>query len=268
MIYKRISLDPEDPRVFIDTYLSADRRTRARDAMIVIPGGAYANVCSDREGEFIALAYAAHGIHSFVLNYSTGSDVVYPRQLLDLSLAFKYIKEHADELHIDPERIFVVGFSAGGHLAGTLALHHKSAEKIMRLPENYLKPKGVILSYPVVTALAPTNIWTYEFLTGKHFDEISDEEKALHSLECHVTKEAPPAFIWHTSEDTGVPCHGSLMLGMAYRDAGVPFELHIFPRGEHGASLGTEYTSAGNPDFIMPDAEGWLDLSLSWISKQ
>lgn len=264
---KRIYIDENDKRVYIDTYVIKDGRVAPRDAILVIPGGGYGQVCSDREGEFIALAYAARGVNAFVLEYNVEADSVFPSQLLDAARAVKWIKEHAEEFHINPERIFAVGFSAGAHLAGILTVHHSIAEEKLGLPADYLKVRGVVLSYPVVTAYGPTHLGSFKNLSKKPFEELTDDEKRLYSLEFNVKPDTPPAFIWHTSTDTSVPVNGSLKLAMAYHDAKIPVELHVYPNGPHGLALGTEYTSGGMQTHVVPDVCGWLDASVHWMKN-
>ena len=262
MIYERIELGDG---AYLDTYVAESKRLDVADALLVIPGGGYTNVCSDREGENIALAFTARGINSFVLTYRLGPENNFPSQLIDAARAMAHIRENADKYCINPNRIFAVGFSAGGHLAGTLATKHKLAEELLGLPENFARPTGVILSYPVVTALTDTHTWSFEHLLGKPYGEITDEERRTHSLEMNVTETTPPAFIWHTSTDSAVPVCGSLRLAEAYYRAGVPVEVHIFPRGPHGIALASKVTSATSPDFIQPRAEIWVDEACKWI---
>ncbi len=209
-----------------------------------------------------------------MLTYNIDADSVFPSQPRDASLAFKYIKENADKYHIDQKRIFIIGFSAGGHLAGSLSLHHKYMESLLSLgvtdeSENYLKPRGTILSYPVVTVRSPyAHQGSFESLLKKSYSEITDEEKQFHSLECNVAADTPPAFIWHTAADALVPIGNSLMLAEAYAEAGVSFELHIYPEGPHGAGLATEAASMGIKEIVLPDVAKWHGLSSSWIKKQ
>ncbi len=265
MIQERIYLDPDNDKVFLDTYAVNNPRVTPRDAMLVIPGGGYAHV-ADREGEPIAFAFLANGINSFVLTYAVDEKAVFPTQLLNAAAAIKHIKDNAEKYHINPDRIFVVGFSAGGHLTGTVLTHHKLAENIMGLPENYLKPRGGILSYPVVTAYGKTHKGSFTNLLKKPFDEYTEEEKMFHSIEKNITSETAPAFIWHTSQDTGVPIDGSLKLAQAYYDVGTPVELHIYPYGPHGVALAREHTVALYGDgTIQPRAEAWLPEAVKWI---
>lgn len=266
MISERIYLG-EDKVAYLDTYVVADGRIAPREAMLVIPGGGYANVCIDREGESIALAFLARGINAFVLNYHVGVTNNYPTHLLDAARAMVHIRENAEKYHINPERIFAVGFSAGGHLCATLATKHKVAEELLGLEKDYARPHAVVLSYPVITAMHPTHKGTYYNLVGKPFEEIPEDVRALHSHELHIDGDTPPAFIWHTATDIAVPPIGSLRLAEAYIDAGVPVELHLYPRGSHGIALAVEHTSAGNQCHIDGKTAGWVDDAIEFLKS-
>ncbi len=251
--------------VFLEVYAVDDKRLAPRDAVLVIPGGGYEFVCLDREGEKTALAYVARGVNAFELNYRASKDDVFPMHLEYAALAMNYIREHAEEYNVNPERIFAEGYSAGGHLCGALATMHKFAEKRLGLPENAARPRGVVLSYPVITAYGPTHEQSFANLLNKPFAELTEEEKSLHSLERQVTPETPPAFIWHTATDGCVPVQGSLKYAMACADNGVPFTLHIYPYGPHAICLGTEYVGTPTLDAAQPLAEGWFDASIKWM---
>ena len=264
MIQERIFFDESDNRVWLDVYAVNDPVNTPRDAVLVIPGGGYRGV-SEREGQYTAFALLGRGINAFVLRYSVGAHAKYPRQLLDAAGALKHIKENVEKYHINPDRIFALGYSAGGHLLGTLVTRHSFAEREMSLPEDYLKVRGAIFCYPVVTAYGATHIGSFENLLKKPFDEYTEEEREFFSIERHITEKTPPAFIWHTSEDKTVPINGTLRLCRAYSEAGQPVELHIYPYGVHGIALGTEYTSNGREDHIQPRATVWIDEALKWM---
>jgi len=268
MKHERIYFDETDKRVFLDTYAVMDEKMAKRDAMLIIPGGGYDHVCADREGECVALAFGAKGMSCFVLTYSVGKDAIYPRQLLDAARAFLYIKEHAEEYNINPERIFGVGFSAGGHLLGTLTTLHREAEELLGLPTDYLKLSGSIFSYAVISAyLSNTHAGTYRNLLKKPLDEYTEEEKHHFSIEKHIDENTPPAFIWCTAQDVAVPPAGSLILAEAYVKAGVPVELHLYPYGGHGLALATEFTSHNIEWCVQPLASGWVDSAYKFIKS-
>ena len=251
--------------ITLDCYLK--REAENMDSVLIFPGGGYTHVCSDREGEMIAEAFFERGLNAFVLDYTVGEGVLYPNHLIEASFAITYIKTHAAEFGIDPERIFTVGFSAGGHLSGSMAILHKDPEVLeyLGIKKGDNKPCGSILSYPVVTALENTHEGSFAALTGKPFAKISDPEKKKLSLEANVDEDSAPIFIWHTSEDQAVPVIGSLRLAEAYNRIGRAFSLHIYPYGVHGLALANERTSNGNPDFIQPLPQAWVDESVRWI---
>ena len=266
MKHERIYLNKNDDRVYIDTYVA--NNSNKRSAMLVIPGGGYWSVCTDREGEPIALDFFAKGYNCFVLNYRVGRDGdVYPSQLLDAGSAMIYIREHANELGIDPERVFAVGFSAGGHLCGSLATMYAYPEVKEAFGDKYImvKPTGVILSYPVTVANEFAHEGSFRNLLRKPLADFTEEEIKRFSLDRAVNSETSPMFIWHTAEDEVVPVAGSLQLGIALTLAGVPYKLSIYPYGPHGLALSNERTDCGNPNFLQPLAESWTSEADAWM---
>ena len=268
MLHERIYLDKDDDRVYIDTYVVNDKSYK-RDAMLVIPGGGYNAVCTEREGEPIALAYVAFGMNAFVLNYRVGGvGDVFPKQLIDAGRAIIYIKENAERFGIDPERVFTVGFSAGGHLSGSCAIMYDAPEvkEALGVTADENKPCASVLGYPVVTANTEiTSQNTFKRLLGKPFSEITDAERKRFSLETAVNERSAPMFIWHTAQDTGVPVNGSLMLAQAAKDAGVNVTLHVYPYGPHGVALATKITECGKAAWVQPLAERWVFDSVEWL---
>lgn len=205
-----------------------------RPAMLIFPGGGY-RFCSDREAEPIALAYAAAGYNAFVLRYSLNEHAVFPKPLNDAEQVLEMIIENSDKWHIDPKRIAVIGFSAGGHLATTLGTMGK------------VKPKALVLGYP--------HIFDYEYNEG------------LPSTNEYVDENTPPCFIFHTFEDTIVPVQHSLVFAKEVSNHKVPFELHIYQKGEHGLSLANRVTASGSSLNINSDVDKWFGLSLKWLDK-
>ena len=266
MLHERIYLDPNDDRVYIDTYV-ADNKTFFHDAMLVIPGGGYSGVCTAREGEPIALAYLEKGYNCFVLSYRVNK-VPYPAQLIDASRAILHIRENAEKYSVDPKRVFAVGFSAGGHLAGSLATLHNDPDVLSALgiSEGANRPDGVVLAYPVVTAMHATHQGSFVNLSGgTAFCDIADEDKKKLSLELHVNEKSAPAFIWHTAEDTVVPAIGSLLLASEYVKAGVSVMMKLYPYGAHGVALGNEITAENKETWRQPLAVGWVDDSVAFF---
>ena len=223
-----------------------------RPAIVVCPGGGYV-YCSPREAEPVALRYAAKGFHAFILRYSVGWEAADFAPLKEVSWAIGYIREHAAEWHIDPEKIATCGFSAGGHLALAAGL----------LGEN--KPNAMILGYPAVNVPnLPGVNFMLQLLTGRR--EVTDEDSYNLSLANHITKAAPPVFIAATAEDT-LTGFGALPVANAYSRLGLGYELHVFQHGPHGYSLADETTADGSSQVLNPSFAQWHGLSVDWLHR-
>lgn len=265
MLHKIIPLREDDARVTLTTYV-ADYTGICRDALLVIPGGGYGCVCSDREGEPIALAFLARGYNCFVLHYSVGADAKFPRPLADASLAMQYIREHAEEFGINADRVFAVGFSAGGHLCASLGTFWNSAELRAALPEmkeGVNRPTGTILSYAVLSASIPTHYGSFYNILGTKSP--TEEELRRYSVELSVGEQTSPAFIWHTEDDPVVPVGNAFVMMQALAAHKIPFASHIFPHGPHGLALANKLTAQGNPAQINPEAEKWVEEADAWM---
>lgn len=223
-----------------------------RPAILVLPGGGYL-YCSPREAEPVALSYAARGFHAFVLRYSTGFDAAGFVPLKEVSWAIGFIRENAENWHIDPEKIAVCGFSAGGHLALSSGL----------LAEN--KPDAMILGYPATSCPnVPGADFMLKLLEGKSL--VTDEDAKKYDLPTFVTKDAPPMFLVATAEDV-LTSFCTMPLVNAYNRLGLKFELHIFQYGPHGYSLANETTANGSSQVIDPAFSQWQELSVQWLRK-
>ena len=245
MITERIYLREGDDTIYLDALIAQPTPKYTRRAILVIPGGAYQEVCAGHEGEPIGLAFMAHGYNAFVLHYSVARVRPFPAQLIEASLAVKHIKDNAERYGIDPEEIFVTGFSAGGHLACSLGLlwHLPEIYEAIDMPYGYNRVRGMMLGYPVITSNGRTHVATHRNLWCT--DTPTDDQLAMSSLEKHVDERSAPLFLMHTSNDLAVPVHNALCLGEAYAEAGIPFEMHIYPKGPHGVALGNDITSRG-----------------------
>lgn len=266
MKHERIYLNDSDRRVYIDTYVANHKQQRP--AMLVIPGGGYAQVCTDREGEPIALEFFAKGYNAFVLNYRVGmKGDVYPSQLLDAASAMVYIREHAEEFSVDASRVFAVGFSAGGHLCGSLAIMYAYPEVKAAFGDKYalVKPTGAILAYPVTVTGEYAHAGTFRNLLGKPLEEYTEDEINRFSLDRAVGADSAPMFVWHTAEDQIVPVMGSLMLAEALTKAKVPYKLSIYPYGPHGVALATDVTRFGCDGNVQPLAKSWTAEADEWM---
>ena len=223
-----------------------------RPAVLVCPGGGYV-YCSPREAEPVALRYAAKGFHAFILRYSVGKDAADFAPLKEVSWAIGYIRENAAAWHIDPEKIAVCGFSAGGYLALASGL----------LGEN--KPNAMILGYPAVNIPNYPGVnFMLQLLTGRK--DVTNEDAAYFSLENHITKQSPPVFLAATAEDmlTGF---GALPVAKKYSDLGKPYELHVFQHGPHGYSVADETSADGSEEMLNPAFAQWHGLSVAWLHK-
>lgn len=232
---------------------------RKRPMVIVCPGGAYF-FKSEREAEPIALKLNTLGFQAVVLRYST-APMDYPCSFLDVCEAVKYIRDRAKDWDVDPDRIILAGFSAGGHLAAHYGVYWNSglAQKYLPYTAEDLRINGLLLCYPVITSGEKAHRYSFEMLTNKD-DSLLDEV----SLEKHVNKDVPPTFMWATYEDEAVPVENTLLFANALKEKEIPLELHVFAHGGHGLSLATEET-ANKPDMVQPACAIWPELFANWL---
>ena len=201
----------------------------------------------------MALRYAAKGFHAFILRYSVGKDAADFAPLKEVSWAIGHIRENAEAWHIDPQKIAVCGFSAGGHLALASGL----------LGEN--KPNAMILGYPAVNIPNYPGVnFMLQLLTGRK--DVTDADAAYFSLENHITRQSPPVFMAATAEDmlTGF---GALPVAKKYSDLGMPYELHVFQHGPHGYSVADETSADGSEEMLNPAFAQWHGLSVAWLHR-
>ncbi len=227
-----------------------------RPAVIVVPGGGY-GMCSKREAETVAAAFLARGFQTFILRYTTVSNgVAYPEQLLELAAAFDYVRKNAEGYFVNPEEVFAVGFSAGGHLVANLACEHMRIEELYGKPLD-CKPTAVGLSYPVIYNTG--HIGSYINLTANLPEEEREAVINRLCLDELVTEDTSPAFIWSTFEDDVVTCENSLRYATALKKANVRFALHIYPFGRHGLSTSDMEISTQYGERATSCANGWVD---------
>lgn len=265
MDIKKTDLCPSRPWVTLSAYLSYSRDRRA-DAILICPGGGYGNVCDGHEGDAVAIAFAARGFRTFVLNYSVGENAKFPTPLVDASLAICHIKDHAEEYGVDPERVFVMGFSAGGHLAGALGtLWHKDwLNRELSVPYGYNRPAGMILSYPVISYFPETHLGTFQraFGTDTPTEEMANEL----SLDKQVDAEhTVPAFLWHTMDDSCVHVENAIRMISALRRHHVYVEAHLFPHGPHGMSTADKVIAGDEEVSNNARVAQWVDLAASFM---
>lgn len=253
----------------IDPHVSTDE-VRARPAMIVAPGGGYLNL-AHREAEPVAARWLGMGYQVLILRYSVlleapGQGVEpepnlaarYPVQVGEAARAVAYVREHADELGVDPERIFIMGFSAGAHVAVSLAERWRDFGETSR-------PRGVIGCYPMLRALERGDVALQEFsaLAVCGTKRPSDEQRAEVDLVERANASMPPLFLWHTSEDGLVPATDTARLAARAMELGVPCELHIYREGHHGSGL-CDHTTSANGEHVNPHNASWASLADEW----
>lgn len=263
MKYTRIELF--EGKAYIDAYIPDTAKNTY--GMLVIPGGGYGCVCSDREGEPIALAYLARGFSAFVLHYSVGEDAKGHRPLVEASGAMAYIRENAKAFGIDPHKLFAVGFSAGGHLAASLATmwHREEVTKAAGIEYGSNRPDGVVLCYPVITGLEKAHKGSFYNIIGTKTP--TEEQLKYYSAELCVDEKSSPAFIIHTAADQLVPVENSLYMAEAYAKYGITFELHVYPYGPHGMALANKITSMGAQNMESAQYERWVDDSIVFLKS-
>ena len=262
MTVERITLHEN---VYLDAYISDKLAGLERKAILVIPGGGYSCICADREGEPIAQAFIPYGYNAFVLHYTVDGKHPFPTQLIEVAEAIKHIKDNAENYGISKDKVFVVGFSAGGHLAGCAGVLWKHPEiyKSIDMPYAYNKPTGVILMYPVVSP--KYHGFSFNHLLCK--DDPTAEELNTVSLERFVDSESAPAFIFHTATDEVVNVKNSLCLANAYSDAGVKYEMHIYPDAPHGIALANKITACGKGYWNDPAMAEWVRMAAYWAEN-
>jgi acetyl esterase/lipase len=222
-------------------------------AIVICPGGGYAGLAK-HEGEGYALWLNEQGIAGFVLKYRLGtSGYRHPAMLTDAARAIRLVRHKAGDWKIDPNKIGIMGSSAGGHLAATLLTHFDQGDAKAEDPVEHQssRPDLGILCYPVITMGENTHLGSRQNLLGSN-----PSNELIHSLsnEKQVTMLTPPCFIWHTYEDNGVKVENSLDFAYALRKAGVPFDLHVYEKGRHGIGLAN-----GHP---------WTKDCLYWLTAR
>lgn len=241
------------------TYGEMEKYNQNLPAMIVVPGGGY-SWCSEREADPIAINFFQRHYNAFVLKYSC-APYRYPLSLTQLACAIDYVKSNASELGVDPERVFIVGFSAGGHLCANLSV---MCDDLPVPTANGKKidarPAGAVLSYPVIYPRSHGG--SFKNLLGLETDEevLSEKANAL-SVDKLVTPSTPPTFIWTTREDNAVDAMATIRYTNALHENGVIYESHIFPYGWHGAATCDEWTNFENGVTVFKKANAWMDLA-------
>lgn len=264
MLYKELPLKEIEPTLsFSDAKLriyisSRNESVSFRPGLLVLPGGGY-GVCSPREAEPIAFRFLAEGFNCFILDYSTFKK--YPCPHLEVAVAMKYIREHEFEFDLIPNSLSLTGFSAGGHLAGSYGYLYKEIAQKFKYDPMLIRPKSLVLAYPVTLMNESTHQGTKEIITG-------NEEALIKKLDipCHIESDYPPTFVWATKDDEMVPVDNTICLEEALRKQNVKHECIIFDSGRHGLSL--DNRSVYMKDDItekMKDERDWASKASDFV---
>ena len=228
-----------------------------RDAMLVVPGGGYCMLAA-HEGEPVAKAFYEQGMNVFVLTYTTDITFSVPlkdQPLRDIARAIRYLRANGEEFNISGKKLAICGFSAGGHVCGSVTVHWDDVKETNPVYACFsARPDASILSYPVITAGKFTHDSSIQALLGP---DPTEEELDYFSLEKHVTRDTPPTFLWQTATDMLVPVENSYLFAEACRKNGGPFAHYVFPSGFHGLGVGKGFGYPGWTDgsYVMEQVE-------------
>ena len=228
---------------------------KSKGAVVVFPGGAY-EMRATHEGDGLGEWFQKNGITAFVVEYRVSPNR-HPAELSDAMRAVKYVRIYADKYGIDKDKIAVMGFSAGGHLAGSVSVHYDKDiyEPTDEIDKESTKPNASILCYPVIDMGEYRHDGSRKNLIGSEPDEKLID---YFSLQKHVTEDTPGAFIWHTSTDNGVSVMNSVLYARALSEKRIPYEMHIYPVGDHGLGLSEN----------LPYVSKWSRDLLEWLKMR
>jgi acetyl esterase/lipase len=237
------------------TIFLPEEKPVGRTGVVVCPGGGYGMLASNHEGRQVANWLNSLGIAAFVLKYRLGPRYHHPVELGDAQRAIRMVRAKAADYGVASDRIGIMGFSAGGHLASTAGTHFDkgSSADLDPIQQVSSRPDFLVLGYPVISFTTPfTHRGSLRNLLGE-----SPDPKLVENLsnELQVTSQTPPTFLFHTNEDKGVPAENSVLFYLALRKAGVPAEMHIFEQGPHGVGL-----ALADPALAM-----WPTLLANWF---
>jgi acetyl esterase/lipase len=250
------SEDKDKPKLIL--YLASEKAAN-RAAVVICPGGGYGGLAMGHEGHEIAKWFNEQGVSAFICDYRhRGKGYGHPAPMQDAQRAIRMVRSRAKEFQLDANRIGVIGFSAGGHLASTVATHFDSGNSQDTDPIQQVssRPDFAILCYPVIAfGESFTHHGSQQNLLGREPD--AELVKKL-SNEKQVTKDNPPTFLWHTADDAVVLVENSIQFFEALHAIKVPAELHVYEKGRHGLGLAKD----------VPGAENWPDELLAWLKQR
>lgn len=299
MYIEKIQLWGGDDMATLTTYCLDDsaefQAGQKRPAVIVCPGGAYLGT-SDREAEPVAMQFAAKGFHAFVLRYNTyykkfsfdfstpqetNPNSLWPQPLFDLAKSILTVRENSQAWHVDPDKIFICGFSAGGNLVGNMSTqwHEAFLQEKFEVDNEFLKPNAAIMGYPVAdyflmkeknaqdTDEGRLGLWKISNMAVFADEAPTDEQLASITPASHVSDKTAPTFIWHTAQDSLVYPENALNHALALTRNNIPYEMHMFEQGAHGLSLCDE-TTASEPGHIIEDNQVWMDMAIKFLKRR
>lgn len=258
-----LGTDPADVPTL--TVFRPDPAKATGASVVICPGGGYGFLAVEHEGAEVARWLNSLGVTGVMLKYRLAPKYHHPAMIQDANRAIRTVRARALEWGLDPNKVAVLGFSAGGHLASTAGTHFDAGKPDSDDPIERVgcRPDRMILVYPVVALATPFGH------SGSKKNLLGDNppKALLESLsnETQVTGETPPTFLAHTNEDAGVPAENSLLFAMALRKAKVPVELHLFQKGAHGLGLGTGWGTRIAPE---PSFQAWPGLCATWLKGQ
>lgn len=246
---------------YVPSTIERNLYKKTKPAVLILPGGGY-EFTYEGEGEPIALKLMSEGISSFVLNYSVRPNL-FPQALAEALVAIKYIRENADLFGIDQNNISVMGFSAGGHLAGCTGTlwEHDSLNELLECDRTQYRPNKLILCYPVLKSTGRHHDGSFRSILGEKYNE---ESLYMVDIPKQVKDNTPPTFLWHTFEDNGVPVDSSIEFGQALLAKNILFEMHIYPHGGHGLCL-DDHTTWNVPYGKRSEVSRWIDEAIRFI---
>lgn len=252
--------DPILSVYLVDELPEMQRQGQKRPGILICPGGGY-HMVSGREGEPIALHMLPMGYHAFVIHYSVHPHS-HPVHLREVAAAMDMIGKMQEQWLCDPDRVAIMGFSAGGHLAAHYSNRYNCPEVREVFPGSR-KVKASVLCYPVIfSEEGDIQLSTFQGLTGQ--TTLTQEQMLKYSVDLQVTAQTPPAFIWHTATDQIVPVDHSLRYARALAKYAVPFTLHIYPEGQHGLATVDDVTN-GPLSGTVQQAAAWFDSLRLWL---